>query len=138
MTTLILAPGGRCDASCYLARGPKCDCICGGRFHGRLVDGTLAAEIEEFEVVELDRLERLGYQTTGLRRLRRSEDARKALEWEREKDELDRTVSCGTRRMSPVRRKGRKPDAGQGILDFEGLEAQEGPVDGCPSAGSSV
>ena len=25
---------GRCDAKCYDAREPDCDCICGGRNHG--------------------------------------------------------------------------------------------------------
>ena len=25
---------GRCDAKCYEAIGPECDCICGGRNHG--------------------------------------------------------------------------------------------------------
>jgi len=25
---------GRCDAKCYEATGPDCDCICGGRNHG--------------------------------------------------------------------------------------------------------
>lgn len=26
---------GRCDASCYDATGPDCQCICGGRNHGK-------------------------------------------------------------------------------------------------------
>ena len=39
MTTLISyqsAGGdqGRCDAKCYDAHEPDCDCICGGRNHG--------------------------------------------------------------------------------------------------------
>lgn len=39
MTTLIAVYGsegceGRCDARCYDAREPQCDCICGGRNHG--------------------------------------------------------------------------------------------------------
>lgn len=25
---------GRCDAKCYNATGPDCDCVCGGRNHG--------------------------------------------------------------------------------------------------------
>ena len=25
---------GRCDAKCYTAQHPDCDCICGGRNHG--------------------------------------------------------------------------------------------------------
>ena len=39
MTTLISCSfsggdRGRCDAKCYDAREPDCDCICGGRNHG--------------------------------------------------------------------------------------------------------
>ena len=39
MTTLISYQSsggaqGRCDAKCYDAREPECDCICGGRNHG--------------------------------------------------------------------------------------------------------
>ena len=39
MTTLISYQSsggdqGRCDAKCYEAREPDCDCICGGRNHG--------------------------------------------------------------------------------------------------------
>jgi len=26
---------GRCDAKCYEAREPDCDCVCGGRNHGK-------------------------------------------------------------------------------------------------------
>ena len=39
MTTLISYQSsggdqGRCDAKCYDAQEPDCDCICGGRNHG--------------------------------------------------------------------------------------------------------
>ena len=33
---------GRCDAKCYLAAEPACDCVCGGMNHG----GGLAMAIE--------------------------------------------------------------------------------------------
>ena len=26
--------GRRCDGTCHTAKGPKCECICGGRYHG--------------------------------------------------------------------------------------------------------
>lgn len=29
---------GRCDAKCYDAEHPDCDCICGGRNHGAGID----------------------------------------------------------------------------------------------------
>ena len=39
MTTLLTVgnSGGerRCDAKCHDAHEPECDCICGGRFHGK-------------------------------------------------------------------------------------------------------
>ena len=39
MTTLLYVGNssgcvGRCDAKCYDARTPDCDCICGGKNHG--------------------------------------------------------------------------------------------------------
>lgn len=39
MSTLIYVGNssgcvGRCDAKCYDARTPDCDCICGGKNHG--------------------------------------------------------------------------------------------------------
>lgn len=39
MTTLIAIYNsegcvGRCDAKCYNAQSPDCDCICGGKNHG--------------------------------------------------------------------------------------------------------
>ncbi len=39
MTTLLAVYGsdgyeGRCDARCYDAKEPECDCVCGGRNHG--------------------------------------------------------------------------------------------------------
>ncbi len=39
MTTLIAVYNssgcvGRCDAKCYNAKTPDCDCICGGKNHG--------------------------------------------------------------------------------------------------------
>lgn len=31
---------GRCDAKCHNAKEPKCECMCGGRYHGAgLKDG---------------------------------------------------------------------------------------------------
>lgn len=47
---------GRCDARCYEASEPQCECICGGRNHGagqqRAMDNTremYAPWIEEYE-----------------------------------------------------------------------------------------
>lgn len=58
MTTLISAGGGdwerRCDAKCHYAKGPVCDCVCGGRLHGKgdaagqeLTDAVGASEFME-------------------------------------------------------------------------------------------
>lgn len=50
MCTLITVGGHgstrRCTAICYDAKGPKCDCICGGRNHGK---GLQAAQAETAE-----------------------------------------------------------------------------------------
>ena len=46
MTTLISwstsgGEKGRCDAKCYNATGPYCDCICGGSNHGVGLDAAI-------------------------------------------------------------------------------------------------
>ncbi len=46
MTTLIAAYNsegciGRCDAKCYNATGPDCECICGGLNHGAGVEKAM-------------------------------------------------------------------------------------------------
>ena len=39
----------RCTATCHNAKKPECDCICGGRYHGKaLVPGVLDAAIKQF------------------------------------------------------------------------------------------
>ncbi len=43
---------GRCDARCYNADGPDCDCICGGRNHG----AGLEQALEETREMILDGL----------------------------------------------------------------------------------
>ncbi len=40
---------GRCDAKCYNAKHPQCDCICGGRNHGA---GQKQAEANTQELFE--------------------------------------------------------------------------------------
>ena len=56
MTTLIAVYasdgcGGRCDAKCYNAEHPRCDCVCGGRNHGKglrqAIDNTREWLLEE-------------------------------------------------------------------------------------------
>jgi len=54
MTVIMSETSGgrtrRCDSRCHTARGPKCRCICGGRYHGcgsseiaeRMVEEALA------------------------------------------------------------------------------------------------
>lgn len=47
MTTLIAVYGsdgceGRCDARCYEAKEPECQCICGGMNHGAGKDQAVA------------------------------------------------------------------------------------------------
>lgn len=54
MTTLICASNsdgiyGRCDAKCYDAKGPTCDCICGGKNHGAGKDRAMKNTAREWE-----------------------------------------------------------------------------------------
>lgn len=60
MVTLIHAVGaleGRCDAKCYEAEHPQCNCICGGRNHGvglkRAIENT--RELTREQVAEIER-----------------------------------------------------------------------------------
>lgn len=51
MTTLIEVRNsdgvvGRCDAKCYNATGPDCDCVCGGANHGKGLENALATTEE--------------------------------------------------------------------------------------------
>ncbi len=53
MTTVMRAtnPGHydrRCDDKCHSARGPICDCLCGGRYHGAALDDSLGDRVTQF------------------------------------------------------------------------------------------
>lgn len=54
MTTLIsvyTSDGcvGRCDAKCYLAKHPRCRCVCGGANHGVGLNRAIANTTERAE-----------------------------------------------------------------------------------------
>lgn len=54
MTTLIAVYNksgcvGRCDAKCYDAKNPECDCICGGRNHGAGLQKAIEQTREQVE-----------------------------------------------------------------------------------------
>ncbi len=59
---------GRCDDKCHNATGLDCDCMCGGRFHGRARDGSLDKAVRqhwsEIEKKARARAEREGYDIT--------------------------------------------------------------------------
>lgn len=67
MTTLIAVYDsrgcvGRCDARCYDAKEPDCDCICGGANHGRGLAAALrntTSHVEQDPGLE-DRIHRMG------------------------------------------------------------------------------
>ena len=40
---------GRCDARCYNAKHPDCDCICGGRNHGCKEERAISNTREHYE-----------------------------------------------------------------------------------------
>lgn len=61
MTTLIQCSNssgiyGRCDAKCYGAHWPDCDCVCGGMNHGKgyeaARDNTAALAGERLRAIE--------------------------------------------------------------------------------------
>lgn len=65
MTTLIevhndeLGTTRRCDATCHEAKGDECGCICGGKLHGLMrngseiyISGSFVAEVREQVVLE--------------------------------------------------------------------------------------
>jgi len=39
----------RCDAVCHSAKGSKCTCICGGRYHGASVNRNMESERRDIE-----------------------------------------------------------------------------------------
>lgn len=49
---------GRCDARCYNAKNPECNCICGGKNHGcglqRAIENTREHVAEEVKRMEKD------------------------------------------------------------------------------------
>ena len=58
MSTILTSADGkrRCDATCHQAAHSKCNCICGGRFHGAAVVRTMEAERREIEELILARV----------------------------------------------------------------------------------
>lgn len=61
MTTIISwetsgGKKGRCDARCHNAKGSKCVCCCGGRYHGAARDGTLGQKVEAQQETILNEL----------------------------------------------------------------------------------
>jgi hypothetical protein len=49
MSTVMTDGTRRCDDNCHHARGSKCGCICGGKFHGANVVSTKETERKELE-----------------------------------------------------------------------------------------
>ena len=41
----------RCDGVCHQAKGAKCTCICGGRYHGASVNRSMTAERKDIEEI---------------------------------------------------------------------------------------
>lgn len=53
MTTLLQVGDSegaqRCDAKCHTAGEPECDCVCGGRYHGRGSEGATELMQQDLE-----------------------------------------------------------------------------------------
>lgn len=73
--TLILAGNsdgtfGRCDARCHDAENPKCDCICGGLYHGKKSGSPeLYQAIKESAEALANKLESEGADVRSLREI---------------------------------------------------------------------
>lgn len=77
MTTLISAGNsegtyGRCDAKCYTADSPFCNCICGGANHGvglqTAIEQTSASFAEWMNKLEIEKGEKVVYEMPGFQR----------------------------------------------------------------------
>ncbi len=57
---------GRCDAKCHNAKTRKCECMCGGRYHGKgLQPGDLVEAVKEYGA-EIESAARRKAQELGL------------------------------------------------------------------------
>ena len=59
MSTILKSGKRRCDAICHSAKGIKCGCICGGKFHGAAVTASKTAERAEIEDIVLTKAMRV-------------------------------------------------------------------------------
>jgi hypothetical protein len=55
MSTVMKSGKLRCDATCHTAKGTKCTCICGGKYHGASVLRSKTAERAEIEDIVLQK-----------------------------------------------------------------------------------
>lgn len=55
---------GRCDARCHDAKNLKCDCICGGRYHGKKAGS--AELLEAVQQTEREWIEKLARDGAGV------------------------------------------------------------------------
>lgn len=55
MSTIMKAGNLRCDATCHSAKGTKCTCICGGKFHGASVRPDMTEQRREIEDIVLNK-----------------------------------------------------------------------------------
>lgn len=66
MSTLIKSGEFRCDAKCYNAKEPKCNCICGGRNHGNKIHNKqMELKNEETEMTPLTKESPIDQQNTS-------------------------------------------------------------------------
>ncbi len=127
MTTLIQTghPGSplyrRCDARCHYARFATCDCVCGGRYHGRGIDGSLVEKVHETGDQFLEYLERQGCDVAELRAAKKGELAER-LETER-KAWLARKPGARRRAGGARKRSRHTRDARQGAFTFGARDA---------------
>jgi hypothetical protein len=124
MTTLIQSGKRSCNASCHYARFSTCRCVCGGLYHGRGVDGSLAGKVHETQDALIDVWEKDGCDVSELKEAKRGALADK-LTAEREAW-IKRRRGTRTRRSAPTSRTRRSADARQGDFCFSARDAVVG------------
>ena len=51
MSMIMQSGNRRCDSVCHSAKGSKCTCICGGRYHGASVNRSMESERRDIEEI---------------------------------------------------------------------------------------
>jgi hypothetical protein len=113
MTTLIQSGDRNCNAACHYAQFSECRCVCGGLYHGRGRDGTLAETVDRTQEVLMDAWEEAGCDVSELRAAKKGELA--------ERLAAERTARLGRRRRTRTPRMASRTIRGRSASDRQGV-----------------